>query len=228
MKCILIKIFYLFELFGYPVKFVFVISVNNGVFRWKIVINGETVTEAYLDDYGYPDYINSDIITVNQVAHKAHEAYLGRTIPFDSVRQGPVEGIMWPEDNPRPSENSEKYKIPVSVPAPIISVENSPKATIDISWNHSVEKFTHPRLKGNVLKYNLYRSTYGMGPWSLLESFDVKSGDDLYEYEDEDETFRLGEARYYAVTSMDENGFESGKSNITFHRKNVKSVDKGN
>ena len=65
-----------------------------------------------------------------------------------------------------------------------------------------------------------------MGPWSLLKTYDVNTGEDLYTYEDEDETFRLGEAKYYAVTSVDENGFESGKSNITFHRKNVKSVDK--
>ncbi len=36
----------------------------------KIIMNGTTVTEAYLDDYGYPDYINSDVKTVNQVAHK--------------------------------------------------------------------------------------------------------------------------------------------------------------
>jgi hypothetical protein len=191
----------------------------------KVVLNGETVTEAYLDDYGYPDYINSDVITVNQVAHKAFEAYLGRTIPFDSVSQGPVEGIMWPEDNLSPSENMDKYKIPVPVPAPVITIENSPRATIEISWNHSAEEFTHPRLIGTLAKYNLYRSTYGMGPWTLMESFDVTSGEDIYLYEDDDETFRLGEAKYYAVTSVDENGVESGKSNITFHRKNVKSVE---
>jgi hypothetical protein len=192
----------------------------------KVVINGETVTEAYLDDYGYPDYINSDVITVNQVAHKAFEAYLGREIPYDSVRQGPVEGIMWPEYHPRPSENTEKYKIPVTAPAPSILVENSPQATVEISWNHAAEDFTHPRLKGNLTSYNLYRSTYGSGPWTLLKTFEVTSGDELYLYEDDDETFRLGESKYYAVTSIDEFGNESGKSNIIFHRKNVKSVDK--
>jgi hypothetical protein len=133
---------------------------------------------------------------------------------------------MWPEYHPSPSDNTEKYKIPVTVPAPIITVENTPQATIQISWNHSAEKFTHPRLKGNLVKYNLYRSTYGMGPWTLLQTFDVNSGEELYTYEDEDETFRLGESKYYAVTSVDEIGNESGKSNITLHRKNVRSVDK--
>ncbi len=112
------------------------------------------------------------------------------------------------------------------MPAPIINVDNSPRATIEISCNHSAEKFTHPRLKGDLVKYNLYRSTFGMGPWSLLKTYDVMPGEDLYIYEDIDETFRLGEAKYYAVTSLDESGIESGKSNITFHRKNVKSVEK--
>jgi len=194
----------------------------------KVVINGETLTEAYLDDYGYPDYINSDVITVNQVAHKAFEAYLGRTIPYDSVRQGPAEGIMWPENNPAPSENTEKYKIPVTVPAPAIKVDNSPQATVVISWNHAAEQFTHPRLSESLVKYNLYRSTYEMGPWTLLKTFDVTADEQLYLYNDTDELFRLGESKYYAVTSVDANGLESGKTNITFHIKNVKSVDKLN
>ena len=192
----------------------------------KIIMNGTTLTEAYLDDFGYPDYINSDVKTVNQVAHKAFEAYLGRTIPYDPVRQGPVEGIMWPENNPGPSENTAKYKIPVPVPAPAITVDNSPQATVIVSWNHSAEQFTHARLTGNLSKYNLYRSTFEMGPWTLLKTFDVHAGEEKYMYDDVDETFRLGEAKYYAVTAIDENGLESGKTNITFHQKNVKSVEK--
>ncbi|TFH02695.1 MAG: T9SS type A sorting domain-containing protein [Calditrichales bacterium] len=192
----------------------------------KVVISGETMTEAYLDDYGYPDYINSEVKTVNQVAHKAFEAYLGRTIPFDPVRQGPVEGVMWPENNPSPSQSTEKYKIPVPVPAPAISVDNSPKATVVISWNHSSETFTHPRISGSLVKYNLYRSTYGMGPWTLMTTIDAQPGEERYLHEDADESFRLGETKYYAVTAVDNNGIESGKTNITVHQKNVKSVDK--
>ncbi len=151
---------------------------------------------------------------------------MGRTIPYDPVRQGPVEGIMWPENNPGPSENTEKYKIPVPVPAPVISVDNSPQATVIVSWNHSAEQFSHARLTGNLSKYNLYRSTFEMGPWTLLKTFDVQSGEEIYMYDDVDETFRLGEAKYYAVTAIDENGLESGKTNITYHQKNVKSVEK--
>jgi len=193
----------------------------------EVIIDGEVMTEHYLDVYGYPDYVNSDVITVNQVAHKAFEAYLGRTIPFDSLRQGPVGGVMWPEHHPSPAENVDMYKIPVPVPAPIIVVKNTPQATVEIKWNRVAEDFSHDRLMSTLAGYNLYRSDAGMGPWTLLDSFEVGAvnGEVLYVYEDEDEEFRLGESKYYAVTSNDENGYESGKTNITFHTKNVSSVD---
>ncbi len=194
----------------------------------KVVIDGQTMTEHYLDDYGYPDYINSDVITVNQVAHKAFEAYLGKTIEFDTTRQGPAKGVMWPEINPLPSQNPDKYKIPVAIPAPVIIVRNTPKATIDILWNRTAEDFAHPRLTGTIVGYNLYRSNSGMGPWTLLKSFDTGevNSDGLYLYTDDDENFRLGDSRYYTITSVDDQGRESGKSNITFHTKNVAAKEK--
>ena len=194
----------------------------------KVVIDGETITENYLDDYGYPDYINSQVVTVNQVAHKAFEAYLGKTIEFDTLRQGPSEGMMWPETNPLPSENPDKYKIPAAIPAPVTVVRNTALATIEVIWNRSAETFIHPRLTGTIVSYNIYRSNSGMGPWTLLESFDLGevNSEGLYYYVDDDENFRLGDSKYYAVTSVDDYGRESGKSNITFHTKNVAAVNK--
>lgn len=192
----------------------------------KVVVEGEVVTENYLDDYGYPDYINSDVITVNQVAHKAFEAYLGKTIEYDPVRQGPAQGVMWPEHLPDPTENPDKYKIPVAVPAPVIVVENTPTATVKISWNRSAEEFTHPRLENTIVAYNVYRGNAGHGPWDLLDSFQVGEVNDegLYTYEDMDQTFKLGESKYYSVTSVDDKGKESGKTNVILHDKNVAAV----
>jgi hypothetical protein len=193
----------------------------------KVVIDGETMTEHYLDDYGYPDYINSDVITVTQTAHKAFEAYLGKIIEFDTLKQGPAEKAMWPESNPLPSENPDKYKIPIPVPAPVTIVKNTPRATIEVTWNHAAEEFTHPRLTGTIEGYNIYRSNAGMGPWTLLKSIEVGATNNqgLYYYEDDDENFRLGDSRYYAVTSVDNFGRESAKTNITFHTKNVAAVE---
>ncbi|MBU1098757.1 MAG: hypothetical protein KKA84_00010 [Bacteroidetes bacterium] len=208
----------------------------------RVVVNGEVVTEHYLDDYGYPDYVNSEVISVNQVAHKAHEAYLGEEIPYDANRMGPArgfkptlakanvgafQGMLFPEYYPKPSENTMKYKIPVRVPAPVINVENTSIATVMVKWSRAVEEFTHPRLTGNIMGYKVYRSEAGMGPWQLLS--EVNSGqvnnENIYEFEDNDETYKLGETRFYSVTSVDNNGKESGRTNITTHIKNVRSVD---
>ena len=188
---------------------------------------GNVLTEAYLDDYGYPDYVNSDVITVNQVAHKAHEAYLGTTIPLDAQGHGPQNGILWPESNPSPADNTTKWQIPIPAPAPVILVKNTSQATVEILWNSSAEDFSHERLLADIDTYRIYRSDMGMGPWSLMDSIDVGDVDSQghYYYEDVDEVFKLGESRYYAVTSVDQNGGESGKSNITYHTKNLGSID---
>ena len=193
----------------------------------QVELQGEVLTENYLDDFGYPDHINSDVITVNQVAHKAFEAYLGETIEYDPSRMGPANGMIFPEDNPRPSDNSAKYQIPVPPPAPGITVENTPSATVKVIWSQSVENFSHPRLIGNIQKYFIYRADNASGPWSILDSLSVgaiaPSGN--YEYEDTDQTFKLGEVKYYAVTSVFALNKESGKTNFTEHEKNISAVE---
>ena len=201
----------------------------------KIELDGQVLTEAYIDSFGYPDYINSDVITVNQVAHKAHEAYLGDEIPYDQNRLGPTSGMIFPEDNPRPSDNPDKYKVPMPIPAPVIVVENTPRASVLIKWNRVVEDFTSQnipqlegRLSGSVNKFYIFRSDFSGGPWNLLDSIVVGdvNGEGLYEYEDNDQTFILSDTKYYAVTSVDEFGNQSGKTNFTEHKKDIASVEK--
>ncbi|GAB4335623.1 MAG: hypothetical protein Kow0037_15780 [Calditrichia bacterium] len=180
----------------------------------KVVLDGQVMTEHYITDFGYPDYVNSDVITVQDVAHKAFQAYLGAepTLP------------VWPEDNP--SQGS--YSIPVPVPSPAITIKNTPRAEVMIQWNREAEKFTHPNLTGTLTKYNVYRSNSGMGPWKLIGTVNVGdvNEDNIYEFVDDDETFKVGERKYYAVVSEDEHGIKGGKTNITLFRKNIGSVDK--
>jgi len=180
----------------------------------KVVIGGEVMTEHYLTDYGYPDYINSNVKTVTQVAHKAFTAYLGEepTVP------------TWPESNP----TAGNYKIPVPVPAPAIRLANTALGEVIVEWNRAVESFTHPRLTGQLSKFRIYQAKAGMGPWKLLTEVnkgDV-NGEGMYYFLDQDANFKIGESRYYAVTSVDVNGNESGKTNITKFAKNVGSVEK--
>ena len=176
--------------------------------------DGTVLTTHYLDDFGYPDYVNSDVRTVTQVTRKAFEAYLGHepTLP------------VWPEDNPKDGD----YRIPATFPAPVISVLNTQDGRIRITWSRDVENFTHPRLTGNLQKFYIWRADAGMGPWHILDSLDAGqvNGEGIYEYFDEDPVFKIGETRYYSVTSVDENGLQSGRTNITTHSKNVGSVEK--
>ena len=51
------------------------------------------------------------------------------------------------------------------------------------------------------------------------------NSDNQYEYFDEDVDFKIGESRYYSVTSIDENGLPSGRTNISRHEKNIGSVE---
>ena len=187
---------------------------KNPSWNNKVVIKGQVMTEHYLDDYGYPDYVDSDVRNVQQVADKAFTAYLGHEPNLP----------VWPEDNP----NHGSYKIPMPVPAPAIQIQNTATGDVKIDWGRAVEDFKNPRLMGKLESFNIYRSEAGMGPWKLLAN--VKKGvvnsDNQYEYLDKDQTFKIGETRYYAVTSVDEHGNQSGKTNITEFQKNVGSVTK--
>lgn len=177
-------------------------------------LGDETVTSDYLGDYGYPDYINSDsIITVHDVARKAYEAYLGEKPDIP----------VWPENNPRSGD----YKIPLPVPAPVINIENFGQAEIKINWKRAVESFTHPRLTGALEKFYIWRAEAGMGPWELIDSINVGeriNTDNEYEFVDSSQSFKVGEFRYYAVTSVDEYGNQSGKTNIIKFQKNIAPV----
>ncbi len=215
--------FSLAEVVGYGAAPGKVVEGGQALVQWsatpswnrRVTFAGEVVTEHYLDDFGYPDYINSEVITVTDVAHKAFQAYLGA----DSIAL-PV----WPEENPRDGD----YRIPVPVPAPVIMVENTSIGQVRLTWKDGPDRFTHPRLTGALREYRIYRSDAGMGPWALLATLPAgqTTGSGLYEYIDADPVFKLGERRYYSVVSVNDQGHSSGRTNITRHDKNVASVAK--
>lgn len=146
-----------------------------------VKFGNDVVTQHYLDDFGYPDYVNSKVVTVTDVTHKAFQAYLG-------VDSAGVKLPVWPEDNP----NHGSYLIPVPVPAPVIDMRNTNDGLVKIIWNRSVEAFTHPRLMGALKKFYIYRSDAGMGPWTLKDSLHIGdvNADDLYEYLDTNQAYK--------------------------------------
>lgn len=165
--------------------------------------SGQTLTENYLEQYGYPDYVNSDVRTVKHVADKAYNAYTGR----DPVLP------LWPEDNPPDGV----YKIPTPPPAPILNISNNDRAHSVIRWGRAQEQFTHPRLTGALTSYRVFKSQEAIGPWQMLADIPVGSSADLTEtdeYEYIDTRTTVGASQWYAVTSVDAAGRESGKTNL--------------
>ena len=189
--------------------------------KLKSAETGEIYTEHYLTDFGYPDVVDSKVINVEQVAHKAWEAYLGHPVPFDSTYSGPAAGsLLWPgEEMGEPS--SGRYTIPIPIPAPAIQVDVNQEAKVEVSWGRQVEDFENlpqvkDRITGLLAGFKVYRSVDRQG-WDLVKT--VQRGDvgndDRYHVVDSDTLVKVGNTLYYAVTSVDEHGNESGKTNIT-------------
>ena len=167
--------------------------------------SGQTLTNDYVAEYGYPDYVNSDVRTVKEVADMAYHAYTGNepVLPY------------WPEDNPPDGV----YQIPVPPPAPILTITNNERAHSVIRWGRAQESFSHPRLTGAATSYRVYRSQAAIGPWQMLAEVPVGSVSDLTDadqYEIIDSQTTVGESQWYAVTSVDGLGNESGKTNLSY------------
>ena len=195
----------------------------------RVSQNGQTAeTMDYLNDYGYPDYVNSPTVrTVQDAAHKAFEAYTGKTIPLPEEWTPGNPGI-WPEDNPSTGLYN---NIPIPIPAPVTEIVSTATGEVSLTWGKDVEQFesTFPtRVTGHLAEFNIYRADYKMGPWKLLGSVEKGNvnGDGLYEFLDSDRSFKIEETKYYAVTSVDEFGNESGKTNFTELKKTIGAVEK--
>jgi len=160
--------------------------------------------------------VNSKTVrNVTEVTEKAFETYMGRTPSIP----------VWPEDNPSTGD----YRIPPTYPAPVLNIVNYDEATVKLTWRPDQEEFDHPLLTSALEKYYIWRSQAGMGPWLLLDSLAVGAtlnADTLYEYIDTEDEFKVGEYRYYSVTSADDVGQQSGRTNIARFGKNIGSVEK--
>jgi hypothetical protein len=199
-------------------------SWNKPTYSFDKNHNKVKMSNNYLKDFGYPDYVNSNVHDVMQVAHKAFEAYLG----MDSAQVNNLLPIH-PDSSIIPSHGVYN-NIPVPPPAPGIKFSNSDTGSVIISWNTNAESFSHPRLTGKPSVYKVWRSSSGEGPWQLLGS--ITAGiqnlgtNNMYNFVDYDQSLSIGESAWYSVTSEDAAGNRSGRTNITLFQKNIKSVSK--
>lgn len=202
--------------------------------KLKSAETNEILTEHYLTDFGYPDHVNSDVITVEDVAHKAWELYLGRSIPFDPSYSGPASGEkLWPEDTDKLGAYHGTVTNEIQWPSPNFELGNTALAKTKISWSNAVENFdknfhVENRMKGELVKYKVYRSTDKQG-WDLVGSLDVGqlNIDGEYVIEDTASVVKIGNSFYYTVVAVDSYGNESSRMTfIKSHSPTVSANDK--
>ncbi len=165
---------------------------------------------TYLSNFPWPQYVNSNVVTVREVADRAIQLYTGRPLlDHDSTQ-------FWPERSPAQGV----YQVPLVFPAPVIKVGNTSLAENRIEWSSEVERFTAPGLIAPFSHFEVQKATHPVGPWERLDS--VAQADPRYftggRYELIDRATRVGEAFYYAVLSVDKQGNRSGRTNVTLHQ----------
>lgn len=167
----------------------------------------------YLSKYSLPDFVNSNVVTIREVADRAIQAYTGDTL----INHNTVQ--YWPDTkNERGS-----YRIPIPVPAPALTLENTLVGESKIIWGPQVESFTTPRLQGTFDHYEVYKSSHPLGPWIKLAT--IAKGDPQYivggKYQFIDKNVRIGDNIYYSVLSVDNKGNKSGRTNMTLHAASI-------
>lgn len=176
--------------------------------------NAFSYGSTYLTKYKLPDYINSGVVTVREVADKAKFAYTGDNTPPP----------YWPEKFPEKGN----YKIPIPVPAPVIAITNNTLAQNEINWGPQAESFKTARLQGEFSHYEVFKASHPLGPWVKLDS--VAKADSRYfksgSYKIIDANTRVGESFYYSVLSVDKNGNKSGRTNMTYHETQIGGSEK--
>jgi hypothetical protein len=189
---------------------------------WQTITYGFTPVvhgSTYLTNYRLPDYVNSNVVTMREVADRAIQTYTNRPlIDYDTLQ-------YWPES----ASDHGVYKIPISFPSPAITmpVDSLPRNLI--LWGPQVEAFTASRLVAGFSHYSVERAPHPLGPWKQLDSVGrrdprfFKNG----KYEVPDFMVRIGEQWYYSVLSVDSLGNKGARTNLTLHETQGPSINNG-
>ncbi len=189
-------------------------------------IEGLGMGSDYLQKYDLPEYVNSDVVSMRQVADRAIQMYKGgAVVKHDTLQYEPL-------DSP-PTGNYEPLSIPF--PSPAITVAGEGLILSKITWGPQVESVTNSTPGFQLLNapfdhYEVLRANHAIGPWTVLEEM-IVPGDARYfnsetnQYEFEDETANLNTTYYYAVLSVDESGEVGGLTNLTKHEAQYSSVN---
>ncbi len=173
-------------------------------------VTSNIVGSNYLQTHELPWYVTPGVVSIRDVADRAIQMYTGNPlIKWDSLQ-------FEPKDTPPTGVYN---TIPIPVPAPSFTIENTGAAVNRLLWGRQVESFSSARLKAPFSHYLAYRSTSALGPWMLIDSIGKLDArywrDSTYLLYDKESN--LGEDAYYIIYSVDTLGKRSGISNFTRH-----------
>ena len=183
-------------------------------------LDNMTYGSNYLSTYPLPQYVNSNTVTMREVADRAIEAYTGQPyISHDTVQ-------YWPERSPAQG----MYQLPLVVLAPVVTVRSDVLAHNLVEWASTPETFSSPRLAAAFSHYEVFKSIHPLGPWMRLDS--VGANDPRFfaagKYSIKDSTTRVGESFFYSVVSVDVAGNRSSRStgNLKLHNTVLGGTDR--
>ncbi|MBI5475083.1 MAG: T9SS type A sorting domain-containing protein [Ignavibacteriae bacterium] len=171
---------------------------------------------TYLSRYRLPEYVNSRVVTVRDVADRAIQIYTGATevIDYDSSQ-------YWPER----SADHGVFRVPVTAFAPVISIETDSLQRTKIVWPPAVDSL----MQNTLSHYEVARAPSALGPWTRVDS--IGRRDPRYfkngKYVVEDFGPRLGEQYYYSVISLDNEGNRSARTGVLLNETQRLSLNTG-
>jgi len=174
---------------------------------------------TYGQQYPLPSYVNSNVISIRDVADRAIQMYGGGTVVKHDTSQ------FEPQDTPPTG----LYQVPIPFPAPAMAVTNTPQARNRISWSAAVEAFSAPRLRAGLAYYEVVRANHPLDVWKRVDSVGIRdpryynAGDGTYTLEDAGSA--LLESYYYAVVSVDSLKGRSGLTNMTLHETQLPAAE---
>lgn len=175
------------------------------------------IGSRYLQTNPLPWYVTPGVVSIRDVADRAIEMYTGRPlVKYDTLQYNPLN-----------TPAAGRYNtIPIPVPAPVITINNTRAAVNRIVWGPDVEIFIAPRLRAPFKHYEVLRAPDPLGPWTIIDSVfrqDARYFNDTV-YAVLDSLSNIGEFVSYAVVSVDSLGGKSGMTNLVTHETQAPAV----
>ncbi len=210
---------------------------------------------TYMQTHRLPDYVNSNVISIRDVADRAIQMWKGgsiikyddtsrymNTFIRDASKQ--FDPTPAPLGSALPTGN---FQVPMQCPAPAIFVDNTAAASNKIIWGTQVDSMSRStpgfsRLTSPLSYYLVLRANDLVGPWQVLDT--VQRHDSRYFissasvknkgvlnltdsiYAYVDGLSDINKDYFYAVVSVDSLGLKSGRTNAIVHNTQAPAVKK--